>query len=91
MKFNTIKIFHDKATQEKQKNHDIHQFPTKKEMKFMSPLQLSNNPDHGHEVKLPIQISHLSTKVQVFRKSQHLSLSRYFLLFLTSLYHEINS
>ena len=39
-----------------------------------SLLQLGNNPDHGHEVKLAIQISHLSSKSQVFRKSQHLSL-----------------
>ena len=32
-----------------------------------SLLQLGNNPDHGHEVKLAIQISHLSTKLQVLR------------------------
>ena len=46
-----------------------------------SLLQLGNNRDHGHEVKLPIQISHLSTKAQVFRKSQHLSFSHYFYYF----------
>ena len=43
--------------------------------------QLGNNSDHGHEVKLPIRISHLSTKVQVFRKSRHSSLSHYFFYF----------
>ena len=34
-----------------------------------SLLQLSSNPDHGHQVKLAIQILHLSTKLQVLRKS----------------------
>ena len=31
--------------------------------------QLGNNSDHGHKVKLLIQILHLSAEVQVFRKS----------------------
>ena len=43
-----------------------------------SLLQLGNNPDHGHEVKLAIRISHLSAKLHVLRKSQHSSLSHYF-------------
>ena len=34
MKFNTIKIFHTKKTEENQENHEIRQFPTKKETKF---------------------------------------------------------
>ena len=45
--------------------------------------QLSKNPDHGHEVKLLIQILHLSAEAQVFRKSQHSSLSCYFYCFNT--------
>ena len=49
-----------------------------------SLLQLDNNPDHGHEVKLAIQILHLSAKLQVLRKSRHSSLSHYFTIFLTS-------
>ena len=35
MKFDTIKIFHAKTTERKQENREIHQFPTKKETKFM--------------------------------------------------------
>ena len=35
MKFDTIKIFPAKTTEKKQENHEIHQFPTKKETKFM--------------------------------------------------------
>ena len=53
--------------------------------------QLGNNPDHWHEVKLLIQILHLSAKAQVFRKSPHSSLSRYIFTILMPLYHEINS
>ena len=34
-----------------------------------SLLQLGNNPDHWHKVKLAIRILHLSAKSQVFRKS----------------------
>ena len=34
-----------------------------------SPPQLGNNSDHGHKVKLLIQILHLSAEAQVFRKS----------------------
>ena len=45
----------------------------------MSLPQLGKNADQGHEVKLPIQISHLSAEVQVFRKSRHSSLSHYLL------------
>ena len=43
--------------------------------------QLGNNPDRGHKVKLLIQILHPSAKAQVFIKSRHLSLSRYFYYF----------
>ena len=34
-KFDTIEIFHAKTTEEKQENHEIHQFSTKKETKFV--------------------------------------------------------
>ena len=47
----------------------------------MSLPQLGKNADHRHKVRLPFRISHLSAEVQVFRKSQHSSLSHYFLLF----------
>ena len=82
MKFDTITIFHAKTTEEKHENREIHQFPTKKRNEIHASLpQLGNNPDHGHEVKLLIQISHLSAKAQVFRKSRHLSLLHYFYYF----------
>ena len=35
MKFDTIKIFCAKTTERKQENHEIHEFPTKKETKFV--------------------------------------------------------
>ena len=55
MKFNTIQIFHAKTTERKEENHEIHEFPTKKENEVRaSLLQLGNNPDHGHKVELAI-------------------------------------
>ena len=59
-------------------------FQQKKRNEIRASLpQLSNNPDHGHEVKLLIRILYLSAEAQVFRKSQHLSLLHYFYCFNT--------
>ena len=82
MKFDTIKIFRAKSTEKKAgkpRNSSI----SNKERKEIraSLLQLGNNPEHRHEVKLPIRILHLSTKAQVFRKSRHSSLLHYFYYF----------
>ena len=46
--------------------------------------------DHRHEAKLPIQISHLSAQVQVFRKSLDFRVFRIIFTILTSLCHELN-
>ena len=47
----------------------LNQNTTERNEVHVSLLQLGNNPDHRHEVKLAIQISHLSAKLQVLRKS----------------------
>ena len=50
MKFDTITIFHAKTTERKEENHKIHD--KEREEDRASLLQLHNNPDNRHKVKL---------------------------------------
>ena len=80
------------TTEEKQENCEIHQFSTRKGNEIhVSPPQISNNSDHGHEAKLPIQISHLSAKSASSQKSLDIRVFCIIFTVLMTLYHEANS
>ena len=70
-----------KQQRENRKTVKFMDFQQRKRRSLCESTTTQHNPDHGHEVKLAIQISHLSAKLQVLRKSRHLSLSHYFTIF----------
>ena len=59
----------------------IHPFEKKKERNSREFTKTRQNADNKHEAKLPIQISHLSAQVQVFRKAWTFESFAPFLLF----------
>ena len=58
-----------KQQRENRKTAKFVNFQQKRDEVHASLLQLGNNPDHRCEVKLASQISYLSAKSQVLRKS----------------------